>query len=68
VRYGNPLQGLSDFAVLSRLFGRQGAQEAELQSYLLFDHGFLGRLVDMGHEAGEKALQRGWMCEWLPET
>ena len=67
-RYGNPLQGLSDFAVLSRLFGRQGAQEAELQSYLLFEHGFLGRLVDMGHEAGEQALQRGWMCEWLPET
>lgn len=63
--YGGPLHALSDFAILSRLFGRQGTQGAELQSYLLFDSGYLTRLVDMGHEAGEKAWQLGWLDDTL---
>ena len=65
-RYGGPLHALSDFAVLGRLFGRQGEQGAELQSYLLFDSGFLARLVDLGEEAGEQAWARGWLRDSLP--
>jgi NTE family protein len=65
-RFGGPLRAWSDFAVLNRLLGRQGAQQAELQSYLLFDSGFLDRLVDMGHDDGEKAWRRGWLRDELP--
>jgi NTE family protein len=65
-RFGGPLRALTDFAVLSRLLGRQGEQEAELQSYLLFDAGFIDRLTAMGREAGEEAWRRGWLGEELP--
>lgn len=65
-RFGGPLRVLSDFAVLGRLLGRQGAQEAELQSYLLFESDFLTRLIDMGHEAGEQAWRRSWLADELP--
>ena len=65
-RFGGPLHAWSDFAVLNRLLGRQGAQQAELQSYLLFDSDFLGRLVDMGRDDGERAWERGWLRDELP--
>jgi NTE family protein len=65
-RFGGPLRALSDFAVLSRLLGRQGAQGAELQSYLLFDSDFTERLVAMGRDAGKKAWELGWLSDQLP--
>jgi NTE family protein len=64
--YGGPLRALSDFAVLDRLLGRQGSQQAELQSYLLFDTDFMQRLIDLGREAGRKAWERGWLSDRLP--
>ena len=64
--YGSPLRAFSDFAVLGRLFGRQGRQGAELQSYLLFDSGFLTRLTELGYVAGEQAIERGWLLDRLP--
>lgn len=65
-RFGGPFQAWSDFAILSRLLGRQGEQDAELQSYLLFDSGFISRLIDMGHEAGKQAWRHGWLSDQLP--
>jgi NTE family protein len=65
-QYGGPLRALSDFAVLDRLLGRQGSQQAELQSYLLFDTDFIERLVGLGREAGERAWERGWLSDRLP--
>jgi NTE family protein len=65
-RYGGPLHALSDFAILDRLLGRQARQAAELQSYLLFDAGFLGQIVDMGRADGESAWKRGWLLDRLP--
>jgi NTE family protein len=64
--YGGPLRALSDFAVLDRLLGRQGSQQAELQSYLLFDTDFLQRLIDLGRKAGQDAWKRGWLTDRLP--
>jgi NTE family protein len=65
-RYGGPLQALSDFAILDRLLGRQGPEQAELQSYLLFDTDFIERLIGMGRADGEVAWQRGWLSDRLP--
>ncbi len=64
--YGGPLRALSDFAILDRLLGRQGDQQAELQSYLLFDSNFIDRLIALGREAGEEAWRRGWLLDRLP--
>jgi NTE family protein len=65
-QFGGPLKALSDFAVLNRLLGRQGDQGAELQSYLLFDSGFIDRVIAMGREAGDQAWRRGWLHDKLP--
>jgi NTE family protein len=65
-RFGGPLHALSDFAVLDRLLGRQGREQAELQSYLLFDTDFIERLIKLGQAAGEAAWQRGWLSDTLP--
>jgi NTE family protein len=65
-RYGGPLQALSDFAILDRLLGRQGPEQAELQSYLLFDTDFIERLIGLGRADGESAWQRGWLSNRLP--
>jgi NTE family protein len=65
-RFGGPLHAWSDFAVLNRLLGRQGDQQAELQSYLLFDSGFLSRLLEVGRDDGERAWRRGWLRDDLP--
>jgi len=65
-RFGGALRALDDFAILNRLLGRQGQQEAELQSYLLFDSEFIDRLIAIGHEAGEGAWRRGWLKDRLP--
>ena len=65
-RYGGPLRALSDFAILDRLLGRQGPEQAELQSYLLFDTDFIERLIAMGRADGELAWRRGWLSDRLP--
>ncbi|MFL5749897.1 MAG: hypothetical protein ACJ767_04675, partial [Chloroflexota bacterium] len=65
-RYGGPLRALSDFAILDRLLGRQGPDQAELQSYLLFDTDFIERLIAMGRADGEAAWRRGWLSDRLP--
>jgi len=65
-QFGGPLRALSDFAVLDRLLGRQGQEQAELQSYLLFDSDFIDRLIAMGHKAGQEAWRRGWLNDKLP--
>ena len=65
-QYGGPLRALSDFAILDRLLGRQGSQQAELQSYLLFDSDFIERLIGLGRAAGEEAWERGWLSDRLP--
>jgi NTE family protein len=65
-RYGGPLRALSDFAILDRLLGRQGSDQAELQSYLLFDTDFIERLIAMGRADGEAAWRRGWLSDRLP--
>ena len=64
--YGGPLRALSDFAILDRLLGRQGNQQAELQSYLLFDTDFIDDLIALGREAGDAAWNRGWLTDQLP--
>jgi len=65
-RYGGPLRALSDFAIVDRLLGRQGPDQAELQSYLLFDTDFIERLIAMGRAEGEVAWRRGWLSDRLP--
>jgi NTE family protein len=65
-RYGGPLRALTDFAILDRLLGRQGPEQAELQSYLLFDTDFMERIIAMGRSDGEVAWRRGWLSDRLP--
>jgi NTE family protein len=65
-RYGGPLRAFSDFAIIDRLLGRQGPDQAELQSYLLFDTDFIERLIAMGRADGEAAWRRGWLSDRLP--
>ncbi|MCA1680381.1 MAG: patatin-like phospholipase family protein [Actinobacteria bacterium] len=65
-QFSGPLEVLSDFAIINRILGRQGPQEAELQSYLLFESDFIKQVIDLGQKAGEQAWRRSWLADELP--
>lgn len=61
-RSGN---GLAHRAIL-RLVEREGAREADLASYLLFDGGFADILIDLGRRDA-RALRSQWQRFWSEE-
>ncbi|MCP3976961.1 MAG: hypothetical protein GY720_20935 [bacterium] len=50
--------GLGALRLLSWLFGRQGAQDHELLSYLLFHHEFFKEAIELGANDAKRELKR----------